>query len=140
MSPDICLNMMLSKSLIFGLLSLCLMIRCIDGNERCVASIRGVCPSAWSQWGDKCYRKLPVNLPWAEAQEECIKMGSVLVMPQSQEEIEFLQRNVYFWFWINCNDIQREGMSKCNLMELQITNIKNWIITSSTIILRLWWL
>ncbi|XP_038056150.1 CD209 antigen-like protein E [Patiria miniata] len=40
-------------------------------------------------------------------------MGSVLVMPQSQEETEFLQKNVYHWFWINCSDLQVEGTWVC---------------------------
>ncbi|XP_038055119.1 C-type lectin domain family 4 member E-like [Patiria miniata] len=104
---------MLPKRLIVGLISLCLMIRCTGGNERCGASIRGACPPAWSQWGDKCYKQLSKNLPWAEAKQECIKMGSVLVMPQSQEETDFLQKNVYHWFWINCNDLQVEGAWVC---------------------------
>ncbi|XP_038055982.1 low affinity immunoglobulin epsilon Fc receptor-like [Patiria miniata] len=105
--------MMLPKRLIVGLISLCLMIRCTGGNERCGASIGGACPPAWSQWGDKCYKKLSKNLPWAEAKQECIKKGSVLVMPQSQEETDFLQKNVYLWFWINCNDLQVEGTWVC---------------------------
>ncbi|XP_022107999.1 perlucin-like protein [Acanthaster planci] len=107
------LKMMLPEGFIFGLMNICLMARCTGGNERCVASIRGACPPDWSQWGGKCYRKLPVNLPWAEAKEECIKMGSVLVMPQSQEETEFLLNNFINFFWINCNDIQVEGSWMC---------------------------
>ncbi|XP_038055987.1 lactose-binding lectin l-2-like [Patiria miniata] len=103
----------MSERLIFGLISLCLMIRCTGGNERCGASIRGACPPAWSQWGDKCYKKLSEKLPWAEAKQECIKMGSVLVMPQSQEETEFLQNNMYSRFWINCNDLHVEGSWMC---------------------------
>ncbi|XP_038054979.1 hepatic lectin-like [Patiria miniata] len=104
---------MLPKRLVIGLISLCLMIRCTGGNERCGASIRGACPPAWSQWGGKCYKQLSENLPWAEAKQECIKMGSVLVMPQSQEETEFLQNRVSPRFWIDCNDLQREGTWVC---------------------------
>ncbi|XP_038055986.1 C-type lectin domain family 4 member E-like [Patiria miniata] len=104
---------MLPKRLIIGLISLCLMIRCTGGNERCGASIRGACPPAWSQWGDKCYKQLSKNLPWAEAKQECIKKGSVLVVPQSQEETEFLQNNMHRQFWINCSDLQVEGTWVC---------------------------
>ncbi|XP_022107983.1 C-type lectin domain family 4 member E-like [Acanthaster planci] len=39
-------------------------------------------------------------------------MGSVLVMPQSQEETEFLL-NLIYYFWINCNDIEVEGSWEC---------------------------
>ncbi|XP_038054875.1 lactose-binding lectin l-2-like isoform X1 [Patiria miniata] len=105
--------MMLPKRLIVGLISLCLMIRCTGGTERCGASIRGACPPAWSQWGNKCYQKHSENLPWAEANQECIKMGSVLVMPQSQEETEFLLKNLAPFFRINCNDLQVEGTWVC---------------------------
>ncbi|XP_038054873.1 C-type lectin domain family 6 member A-like [Patiria miniata] len=116
---------MLPKRLIVGLISYCLMIRCTGGNERCGASIRGACPPAWSQWGDKCYKKLSENLPWAEAKQECIKMGSVLVMPQSQEETDFLQKNVYYWFWINCNDLQVEGAWLCQDSTTDV-EYRNW--------------
>ncbi|XP_038055207.1 hepatic lectin-like [Patiria miniata] len=105
--------MMLPKHLIVGLISLCLMIRCTGGTERCGASIRGACPPAWNQWGDKCYKQLSGKLPWAEAKQECIKMGSVLVMPQSQEETEFLQKNLIDKFWIDCNDQHVEGTWVC---------------------------
>ncbi|XP_038047776.1 C-type lectin domain family 4 member E-like [Patiria miniata] len=105
--------MILPKRLIVGLISLCLMIRCTGGNERCGASIRGACPPAWSQWGDKCYKQLSKDLPWAEAKQECINMGSVLVMPQSQEETDFLQKNLVPYFRINCNDLQVEGTWVC---------------------------
>ncbi|XP_038055988.1 lactose-binding lectin l-2-like, partial [Patiria miniata] len=107
------LKKMLPKRLVVGLISLCLMIRCTSGNERCGASIRGACPLAWSQWGDKCYKQLSENLPWAEANQECIKMGSVLVMPQSQEETEYLVKNMIYYFWINCSDLQVEGTWVC---------------------------
>ncbi|XP_038054874.1 perlucin-like protein [Patiria miniata] len=119
---------MLPKRLIVGLISLCLMIRCTGGNERCGASIRGACPPAWSQWGDKCYKKLSKNLPWAEAKQECIKMGSVLVMPQSQEETDFLLKNVHHWFWINCNDLQVEGTWVCQdgTTDVKYRNWGNW--------------
>ncbi|XP_038055974.1 low affinity immunoglobulin epsilon Fc receptor-like [Patiria miniata] len=40
-------------------------------------------------------------------------MRSVLVMPQSQEETEFLQKNLIHKFWINCNDLQVEGTWVC---------------------------
>ncbi|XP_038055980.1 hepatic lectin-like [Patiria miniata] len=101
---------------------------CTGGNERCGASIRGACPPAWSQWGGKCYKQLSENLPWAEAKQECIKMGSILVMPQSQEETDFLLKNVYHWFWINCNDLQVEGTWVCQdgTTEVEYRNWGNW--------------
>ncbi|XP_022107988.1 perlucin-like protein [Acanthaster planci] len=105
--------MNLPKHFTFGFVSLCLLITCMDGYDKCVASIRRSCPDTWSQWDGKCYKKLPVNLPWAEAREECIKMGSALVMPQSQEETEFIVNNKVVFFWINCNDLRVEGSWDC---------------------------
>ena len=104
--------MMLPKRFIFGLMSLCLTIRCTGGNERCVASIggRGACPPAWSRWGDSCYKAIE-ELTWYKAKQECIKMGSVLVVPKSQEETDFLLSLQSARFWINCNDLQVEGLS-----------------------------
>ncbi|XP_038055979.1 low affinity immunoglobulin epsilon Fc receptor-like, partial [Patiria miniata] len=107
------LKKMLPKRLVVGVISLCLMIRCTGGNEGCGASIRGACPPAWIQWGDKCYKKLSGKLPWAEAKQECIKMGSVLVMPQSQEETDFLLKNLIRHFWIDCTYQQIEGTWVC---------------------------
>ena len=80
-------------------------------DERCVASIGRACPPAWNQWEDKCYKVTVRSLTWFEAREECIKMGGVLVVPQSQEETEFL-RGMEGKFWINCNDLQTEGLFK----------------------------
>ncbi|XP_038069075.1 ladderlectin-like [Patiria miniata] len=87
--------------------------RFTSGNERCVASIRGACPPAWIQWGDKCYKAIIKPLTWDEAKHECIEMGSVLVMPQSQAETAFLLENLLSFYWIDCNDQQVEGEWVC---------------------------
>ena len=64
-------------------------IRC--GSESCVAFVGGVsfCPPAWSNWEDKCYR-FTNELTWRGAKQECIEMGSVLVVPKSQRDEDAL--------------------------------------------------
>ncbi|XP_038070747.1 perlucin-like protein [Patiria miniata] len=116
--------MMVSKRFIFGLISLHLMV-VTGGNEMCKASIggrRGACPPTWYQWGRKCYKAITERLTWSEAKDECIKMGSVLVMPQSQEETDFLLQLQQSNFWINCNDLQDEGTWKCENDEVEFRN------------------
>ncbi|XP_038070824.1 hepatic lectin-like [Patiria miniata] len=49
-------------------------------------------------------------------------MGSVLVVPQSQEETEFLVQLQQSNFWINCNDLQEEGTWKCENDEAEFRN------------------
>ncbi|XP_038070744.1 C-type lectin lectoxin-Thr1-like [Patiria miniata] len=113
--------MVVSKRFIFGLISLHLMMGCTGGNEMCKASIGHgwACPPTWYQWGRKCYKAITEHLTWSEAKDECIKMGSVLVMPQSQEETEFLVQLQQSNFWINCNDLQEEGTWKCENDEVE---------------------
>ncbi|XP_038070449.1 hepatic lectin-like [Patiria miniata] len=104
---------MLPKRLIFSLISLHLMIRCMGSSEMCEASIRGACPPTWNHWGGRCYKATDERLTWSEAKEECIKMGSVLVVPQSDDETDFLVSLVSSKFWIHCNDLQSEGTWEC---------------------------
>ncbi|XP_038058762.1 lactose-binding lectin l-2-like [Patiria miniata] len=108
--------MMVSKRFIFGLIILHLMMGRTGGNEICKASGSGrrwACPPPWIQWGGKCYRAVMEHLTWLQAKDECINFGSVLVVPQSQKETDFLIRLVPPWFWINCNDLEEEGTWKC---------------------------
>ncbi|XP_038054632.1 snaclec convulxin subunit beta-like [Patiria miniata] len=109
---------MVSQRFIFGLISLHLMMGCTGGNEMCKASIGHgwACPPTWYQWGRKCYKAMITErMTWSEAKEECIKKGSVLVVPHSHEETDFLMRLVpeNSKIWINCNDLEEEGTWKC---------------------------
>ena len=100
------------KSVISSLISFWLIVGYVDGNGRCVASIGGACPPSWSHWGDNCY-KVTERIKWVTANEECIKMRSVFVVPQSEEEDNYLVSRFDTHFWINCNDRQSEGMWNC---------------------------
>ncbi|XP_038059594.1 asialoglycoprotein receptor 2-like [Patiria miniata] len=119
---------MVPKQFIFGLISLHLMMVYTGGNEMCKASIarRWACPPPWIQWGGECYRAIMEPLTWSEAKDECIKMGGVLVAPRSQEETDFLVLLLPSRFWINCNDIEKEGTWVCQV-GTDMVEFRNWL-------------
>ena len=106
-------------------LIMCLVIgRTSCQNEKCAASIQGVsgipgvCPSTWIQWEGNCYKATGQALTYTQAREECVQMGGVMVVPQSDNETQFLlqfipgEAGVHgSWIWIDCNDMQIEGQS-----------------------------
>ena len=76
-----------------------------------VGGIARVCPSTWIQWGGHCYNATGQALNWAQAKEECVQMGGRMVVPQSEDETQFLLQLLqgYGHIWINCNDLLAEG-------------------------------
>ena len=100
------LETMLPGCFLFGFLGLA--IGSAGFEKSCVVSMGAACPPEWSRWEDKCYRATG-RLTWHQAKQECIQMGSVLVVPQSREETDFLLSFVDMTFWIDCNDLEREG-------------------------------
>ena len=102
--------MVLAKYFPFGFLSL--VIGSAGFEMRCAVSMGAACPPEWSRWGDKCYRAT-AGLTWHQAKQECTQMGSVLVVPQSRNETDFLVSLVDIPFWIDCNDLQQEGQFYC---------------------------
>ncbi|XP_038058764.1 tetranectin-like [Patiria miniata] len=120
--------MMVPERFIFGFISFHLMMGCSGGNEVCKASGIGrkwACPPPWIQWGGKCYKAITESLTWFQAKDECIKMGGVLVAPQTQEETDFLVRLQPPRFWINCNDIREEGIWECQDGPREV-EFRNW--------------
>ena len=78
-------------------LIMCLMIGRTSGqDETCAASIPGVsakpgfCPSTWIQWEGNCYKATGQALTYTQAREECVQMGGMMVVPQSDSETQFL--------------------------------------------------
>ena len=99
-------------------LILCLMLGHTSGQEeRCLASVQGVsgiagvCPSTWIQWGGHCYKATGQALMWQQARQECVQMGGRMVVPQPENETQFLLQLLqgYGHIWINCNDLLAEG-------------------------------
>ena len=104
-------------------LIVCLTIGRTSGqDETCAASIPGVsgipgvCPSTWIQWEGNCYKATGQALTYTQAREECVQMGGMMVVPQSDSETQFLLQFMPeaagewgSWILIDCNDIQVEG-------------------------------
>ena len=100
-------------------LIMCLMLGHTSGQqETCAASVQGVsgiagvCPSTWIQWGGHCYKATGQTLKWQQARQECVQMGGRMVVPQPENETQFLLQLLQGygkWILINCNDLQVEG-------------------------------
>ncbi|XP_071807979.1 C-type lectin domain family 4 member M-like [Asterias amurensis] len=71
------------------------------------------CPPFWSQWRDKCYKMHGAEVPWEEGKQICVEMGGVMVVPQSEEELQHILNMCSCNFWIGCNDVNVEGTWVC---------------------------
>ena len=95
------------RSMMVKILLIYLMSGCDKANGRC-RSAKGTCPSDWNQWGDNCYKVIEPR-SWSEARDECVRIGGIMVTPNSLEENTYIKsldsRNI----WINCNDHETEG-------------------------------
>ena len=84
------------------------------------------CPPTWSQWQDKCYKMPDADATWEEGRQICVELGGVMVVPQSNEELQHLVNICSCqWpgFWIGCNDIQTEGLYTFLVMMFNIVLI-----------------
>ncbi|XP_071797950.1 hepatic lectin-like [Asterias amurensis] len=106
------------------------MTACCNANdEACMASIGvgiGTCPPTWIQWKDKCFKATKGKLTWFQAHDECSKMGGVMAMPNSTEDTQQLlsiTQNQHFW--IDCNDLEEQGVWECKEGETAIY-YRNW--------------
>ena len=84
-----------------------------------MSGIPGVCPSTWIQWKGNCYKATDQALNYTQAMEECVQMGGMMVVPQSDSETQFLLQfmpeaagELQSRIWIDCNDMQVEGQSR----------------------------
>ncbi|XP_033645233.1 galactose-specific lectin nattectin-like, partial [Asterias rubens] len=85
-----------------------------QANQACPASniiASSSCPPTWKQSGGNCY-KTTKPLTWFQAKEECAQMGGFMTAPHSKSDLQFLQ-TFEWYFWINCNDLQKEGEWEC---------------------------
>ncbi|XP_071788498.1 C-type lectin domain family 4 member M-like [Asterias amurensis] len=68
----------------------------------------------WSQWQDKCYKMHDANVTWEEGKQICVELGGVMVVPQSEVELQHLHNMCSCnWLRIGCNDIKTEGSWVC---------------------------
>ena len=49
-----------------------------------------VCPPAWLAWRDACYILLPDTMDWEQGQRVCDRPGTSMIVPDSQEEQDFI--------------------------------------------------
>ena len=84
------------------------------------------CPESWHYWGNSCYKITELKVTWADAKDECRNMGGVLAAPSSNQENEFIAQLVPdYWIWIDCNDLEVEGIWKCRDGNVEVAYI-NW--------------
>ncbi|XP_038057558.1 perlucin-like protein [Patiria miniata] len=85
-----------------------------------------VCPPGWLAWQDACYILLPDRVNWWQAKTVCDRPGSSLVVPDSQEEQDFIWREMRsrmemivgsstnkLELWIGCKDVDNTGQLTC---------------------------
>ncbi|XP_071795640.1 perlucin-like protein [Asterias amurensis] len=84
------------------------------------------CPESWHYWGNSCYKITETAFTWADAKEECRNLGGVLAAPSSNQENEFIAQLVPDdWIWIDCNDLEVEGIWKCRDDSVEVA-YRNW--------------
>ena len=100
-------------SKLLGVVGIFMMANCAVGTgQYCKVFVgKGECPPTWNQWQDKCYKMHDADVPWEEGKQICVEMGGVMVVPQSEEELQHLHKMFSGQgFWIGCNDIDAEGL------------------------------
>ena len=93
-------------------------------NKVCYTFV-GPCPTSWHHWGTSCYRVTEASFPWASARDECRKSGGILAVPGSTQENDFIVTLVPDSVWIDCNDIEKDGVWDCN-ENGTVVSYRNW--------------
>uniref|UniRef100_A0A3Q2QZQ0 Galactose-specific lectin nattectin n=1 Tax=Fundulus heteroclitus TaxID=8078 RepID=A0A3Q2QZQ0_FUNHE len=74
-----------------------------------------LCPSGWSQYGQRCFLFVDSQTDWATAERTCIAYGANLASFHSSSEYMYLKSLVYTKkrsyakTWVGGNDAAREG-------------------------------
>ena len=50
------------------------------------------CPTGWVAWQDACYILLPAKMDWEQGRRVCDRPGTSMIVPDSQEEQDFIWR------------------------------------------------
>ena len=94
-------------SKLLGVVGIFMMANYAAANKRCGKP----CPPFWSQWRNKCYKMHGADVTWEEGEQICVKLGGVMIVPQSKEELQHLiNMSSVRHLLIGCNDIQTEGL------------------------------
>ena len=89
-------------------------------------SLPAVCPPDWLAWQDSCYILLPDKMNWFQALKLCDRPGSSLLIPDSQEEQDFIWHKMKDWVkdlgvnsidelevWIGCTKVDKTEKLMC---------------------------
>ncbi|XP_056457629.1 natural killer cells antigen CD94-like [Gadus chalcogrammus] len=68
------------------------------------------CPDGWRKFGCKCYKATDLYLSWNKSREFCVSHGADLVVVDSKEEMDFINRWYNVYFWLGATDEASEGM------------------------------
>ncbi|KAG7483940.1 hypothetical protein MATL_G00043510 [Megalops atlanticus] len=76
------------------------------------------CPQSWHQHGSKCYYFSDAEKNWTDSHKDCIKQGAHLVIIESMEEQEFINKHTTelpswigllklknTWFWVDSTSV-----------------------------------
>ncbi|XP_071796328.1 C-type mannose receptor 2-like [Asterias amurensis] len=86
------------------------------------------CPVSWHYWGNSCYKITETRFSWSDARDECRNLGGVLGVPSSYQENEFILLQLSQtkgMVWIDCNDLEVEGIWKCREGKVEVA-YRNW--------------
>ncbi|XP_036393707.1 CD209 antigen-like protein E [Megalops cyprinoides] len=68
------------------------------------------CPQRWKQFASKCYYFSTETHNWMDSRSSCLKQGADLVIIESEEEQEFINKHTgEGLYWIGLNDSETEG-------------------------------
>ncbi|XP_038056057.1 perlucin-like protein [Patiria miniata] len=101
-------------------------------------TLLAVRPPGWLAWQDACYILLPDKMNWWQGEDVCDRPGSSLVVPDSQEEQDFIWREMKariqafganissdLELWIRCRDVDNKGALSCYGVDGD-PDYKNW--------------
>ena len=101
-----------------------------------------LCPRGWQQWMGSCYILLAGKFNWSMAFELCDRPGSHLVVPDSEEENDFIKEMLnsttrldkfHSKVWIGCNDLRQFGSWECFADQTKKPNFTNWANSEPTV-------
>ncbi|XP_061073721.1 CD209 antigen-like protein A [Conger conger] len=67
------------------------------------------CPEGWEQFSSKCYYFSTERKSWKDSRIHCIKWAADLVIIESDEEQEFINKYIQDYYWIGLSDSETEG-------------------------------
>ncbi|XP_030198399.1 CD209 antigen-like protein C [Gadus morhua] len=67
------------------------------------------CPGGWTKFGCKCFSYSSERGSWSKSRKLCVSKGADLVVVDSKEEMDFINRGYAEYFWLGATDEASEG-------------------------------